>query len=96
MKKEETRKQISVAIDGPSGAGKSSLAKALAKQYHLIYVDTGAIYRTVGLAAQYAGISSKDGPAIIAMLPLPLFAGCELCFRLLRPGRPADFAPLRS
>jgi len=61
--------RISVAIDGPSGAGKSTVAKAIAKKYRLIYVDTGAIYRTVGLAAQRAGIESKDAPAVIAMLP---------------------------
>ena len=63
------QKKISVAIDGPSGAGKSTVAKALAKQYHLIYVDTGAIYRTVGLAAQRADVSSKDTDAVVALLP---------------------------
>jgi cytidylate kinase len=63
------KEHISVAIDGPSGAGKSSVAKALAKQFSLIYVDTGAIYRTVGLAAQYADVSSKDAAAVIALLP---------------------------
>ena len=63
------KKKISVAIDGPSGAGKSTVAKALAAQYDLIYVDTGAIYRTVGLAAQYADVSSKDTEAVIALLP---------------------------
>ena len=62
-------KKISVAIDGPSGAGKSTVAKALAKQFRLIYVDTGAIYRTVGLAAQRAGVDSKDTEAVIALLP---------------------------
>ena len=62
-------RKISVAIDGPSGAGKSTVAKALAARFHLIYVDTGAIYRTVGLAAQRAGIGSKDAPRVIAMLP---------------------------
>ena len=62
-------KKISVAIDGPSGAGKSTVAKALAKKHHLIYVDTGAIYRTVGLAAQRAGVSSKDVDAVVALLP---------------------------
>ena len=66
MKKE---KRISVAIDGPSGAGKSTVAKALAAKYDLIYVDTGAIYRTVGLAAQYADVSSKDSEGVIALLP---------------------------
>ncbi len=63
------KRKISVAIDGPSGAGKSSVAKALAARFHLIYVDTGAIYRTVGLAAQRAGLDSKDAPGVIAMLP---------------------------
>ena len=64
-----TNQTVSVAIDGPSGAGKSSLAKALAKKFGFIYVDTGAIYRTVGLAAKRAGIGSKDVPGVIALLP---------------------------
>ena len=63
------KQRISVAIDGPSGAGKSTVAKALAKQFDLVYVDTGAIYRTVGLAAQQADVGSKDAPAVIALLP---------------------------
>ena len=62
-------KKIAVAIDGPSGAGKSSVAKAVAAKYKFIYVDTGAIYRTVGLAAQWAGLDSKDKAGVIAMLP---------------------------
>ncbi len=45
-------KYRSIAIDGPSGAGKSTLAKRLAKELGFLYVDTGAIYRTVGLAAR--------------------------------------------
>ena len=49
-------KHISVAIDGPSGAGKSTLARAAAARFGFIYVDTGAIYRTVGLAAARAGL----------------------------------------
>ena len=60
---------ISVAIDGPSGAGKSTVAKAIAKQFGFIYVDTGAIYRTVGLAAQHANVDSKDAAGVIALLP---------------------------
>ena len=62
-------KLISVAIDGPSGAGKSTVAKAIAKQFGFIYVDTGAIYRTVGLAAQRADVDSKDSDGVIALLP---------------------------
>ena len=67
--KEFIMKNISVAIDGPSGAGKSTIARAVAAKYRFIYVDTGAIYRTVGLAAQYAGLDSKDSAGVIALLP---------------------------
>ncbi len=50
----------SIAIDGPSGAGKSTLAKELSKKLNYLYVDTGAIYRTVGLYAKKNGIDPKD------------------------------------
>ncbi len=66
-------KNIQVAIDGPGGAGKSTMAKALAKECGLNYVDTGAIYRTVGLAALRAGIDPADGekvPALLQSVPL--------------------------
>ncbi len=59
----------SVAIDGPAGAGKSTIAKAAAARFGFIYVDTGAIYRTVGLAVQRAGIDQTDGKAVAALLP---------------------------
>lgn len=62
---------ISIAIDGPSGAGKSSVAKAAAKRFGFVYVDTGAIYRTIGLAAFLRGIDTKDRASVIAMLPEP-------------------------
>lgn len=58
-----------IAIDGPSGAGKSSLARAAAAQFGFIYVDTGAIYRTVGLAAYQRGLDRHDENAVKAMLP---------------------------
>lgn len=60
---------FSVAIDGPAGAGKSTLAKAAAKELGFVYVDTGAIYRTVGLAAQRAKIAPTDTAAVTALLP---------------------------
>lgn len=60
---------ISIALDGPSGAGKSTLAKAIAAKFGFVYVDTGAIYRTLGLAAIRAGVSSKDSAGIIELLP---------------------------
>lgn len=59
----------SIAIDGPSGAGKSSQARRLAKELGFIYVDTGAIYRTVGLAAYRRDIDRKDEDAVCAILP---------------------------
>ncbi|MCD9186871.1 MAG: (d)CMP kinase [Pyrinomonadaceae bacterium] len=49
-----------IAIDGPSGAGKSTLGKMLAKKFDLLYLDTGAMYRAVGLAVLNAGISFED------------------------------------
>ena len=63
------KEYYSIAIDGPSGAGKSSLAKRIAAGYGIIYVDTGAIYRTVGLAAYQRGISCKDEKSVIPILP---------------------------
>lgn len=59
----------SVAIDGPAGAGKSTIAKAAAKRFGFIYVDTGAIYRTVGLAAKQAGVDPHSAAEVIALLP---------------------------
>ncbi|MBD5134047.1 MAG: (d)CMP kinase [Clostridiales bacterium] len=59
----------SIAIDGPSGAGKSTLAKRLAQELGFLYVDTGAIYRTVGLAARRRGVDPTDADAVKAMLP---------------------------
>lgn len=57
-------KHIQIAIDGPSGVGKSTLAKAIAKRLGIVYVDTGAIYRTVGLYAQENDINPKDEETI--------------------------------
>lgn len=60
---------ISVAIDGPSGAGKSTLAKRLAKELGYLYVDTGAMYRAIGLFALRQGVDPKDEAAVTALLP---------------------------
>ena len=59
---------IQIAIDGPSGAGKSSLSKAVAKAFGIIYVDTGALYRTVGYYARSIGIPS-DKSEICRIVP---------------------------
>lgn len=60
---------ISVAIDGPSGAGKSSLAKRLAADLGFVYVDTGAMYRAIGLYAVRQGANLHDAAAVAALLP---------------------------
>lgn len=58
-----------IAIDGPSGAGKSTLARRAAERFGFIYVDTGAIYRTVGLAAHRAGVDTKNAEQVEPLLP---------------------------
>ncbi|MBQ0038696.1 MAG: (d)CMP kinase [Clostridiales bacterium] len=59
----------SVAIDGPSGAGKSTLAKEAAAQLGILYVDTGAIYRSIGLYMFKNGINPQNADAVVAELP---------------------------
>lgn len=59
---------IKIAIDGTSGAGKSTLAKRIAKELGIIYIDTGALYRSVGLWVSRKGISTDDKEGIIASL----------------------------
>lgn len=61
-------KKYSIAIDGPSGAGKSSLARRAAAHFGFIYVDTGAIYRCVGLAAHRLGLDTRDAEAVERIL----------------------------
>ena len=60
---------VSVAIDGPAGAGKSTLARRLAAELGYIYVDTGAMFRTIGLYVLRAGKDPKDNEAVNALLP---------------------------
>lgn len=62
------KKVINVAIDGPAGAGKSTVSRAAAKAVGYIYVDTGALYRAVGVNALRNGIDTKDKPAVAASL----------------------------
>ena len=60
---------IRIAIDGPSGAGKSSIAKAVAARLGIVYVDTGALYRTVGYYVRGKGIARTDAEGTVACLP---------------------------
>lgn len=59
---------VRIAIDGPGGAGKSSVAKAVARELGIIYVDTGALYRNVGLFMLSEGIDPKDTDSVVANL----------------------------
>lgn len=63
------KRYCSIAIDGPSGAGKSTLSGRLAQSLGYLHVDTGAIYRTVGLAARRRGLEPADSEGIAALLP---------------------------
>ncbi len=66
-----------IALDGPGGAGKSTLAKAIAKELGILYVDTGALYRTVGLFALQNGVDPKNSAAVNDLLPK---INIELCY----------------
>ena len=61
-------KHFAVAIDGPSGAGKSTLSRAVAKELGILYVDTGAIYRTVGYHTFSKGLSLDEAAEKVASL----------------------------
>jgi cytidylate kinase len=58
-----------IAVDGPSGAGKSTLSRMIARKFGLIYVDTGAMYRTVGLYVLRHGLDSHDKEGVVSLLP---------------------------
>jgi cytidylate kinase len=62
--KNRNRKKLTIAIDGPSGAGKSTVAKSLAKRLGYVYIDTGAMYRSVALKVKEKGISPEDRSAL--------------------------------
>ncbi len=71
-----TRTTVAVAIDGPSGAGKSTISRALAADLGFVYVDTGALYRAVGLAVLGQHIDPRDEARVV-----PLLAQLEVALR---------------
>ena len=60
--------RINIAIDGPSAAGKSTIAKKVAKELGYVHLDTGAMYRSIGLKCRKANVDYKDDEAMVAML----------------------------
>ena len=60
---------FAIAIDGPAGAGKSTIARKVAAELSIIYVDTGAMYRAIGAYAIRKGVDTRDAPAVAALLP---------------------------
>ncbi|MBE6534409.1 MAG: (d)CMP kinase [Ruminococcaceae bacterium] len=62
-------KIINIAIDGPGGAGKSTISKTVAKKLDILYVDTGSLYRTIGLFVKLKDVNPKDGAAVASILP---------------------------
>lgn len=60
---------IQIAIDGPSGAGKSTVAKIIAARIGIVYVDTGALYRTVGYYVRSRSVDPTDAASVTALLP---------------------------
>lgn len=68
---------ISIAIDGPAGAGKSTMARAVAKELGYIYVDTGAIYRTVGYYVDLCGIGPRDVDGVTRLIDE---VNIEICY----------------
>lgn len=66
------RPTVAIAIDGPSGAGKSTISRLVAEQLGYIYVDTGAIYRALGLHVLRCGVDPSDEAAVAALLPVDI------------------------
>jgi CMP/dCMP kinase len=85
----EQRRAPRVAIDGPAGAGKSTVAKRLAERLGFLHVDTGALYRTVALAAQRAGAAWDDEPAVTRV------AEALVSERRIRMEKPAESGAMR-
>ncbi|MDR1960691.1 MAG: (d)CMP kinase, partial [Gracilibacteraceae bacterium] len=72
-----------IAIDGPAGSGKSTVARRLARELGMIYLDTGALYRAVALAALRRGVNPADAEAVA-----DISAGLRLEFRPGKDGEP--------
>lgn len=82
FRKEDRSMKINIAIDGPAGAGKSSIAKEISRQFGFVYVDTGAMYRAIGLYMLRKGINPKEAEKV-----LPLLSEIKLSLRFSKEGQ---------
>ena len=90
----------SIGIDGPAGAGKSTIAKRIAATLGIPYLDTGAMYRAVAVAAKRRGVGFLDEEALAALvhavdMQVRYEDGVQPCWLTARTS-PASFAPKRS
>lgn len=67
--RKDISEKLNIALDGPAGSGKSTIAKILAKDYNILYLDTGAMYRACALKVLKMGIDPKDGEGVEKILP---------------------------
>ena len=72
-------RQPLVAIDGPAGAGKSTVTRAFAERLGLVYLDTGAMYRSVTWLVQQNGVDPQDATSIAGSLERPWIFSCGRC-----------------
>ena len=70
---------LNIAIDGPVGAGKSTIADEVAARLHILHLDTGAMYRAVGLAVMDAGLDIKDEAGVTALCAAGRADGRDIC-----------------
>lgn len=61
-------KKLTIAIDGPAGSGKSTVAKKVAEELDILYIDTGAMYRAIGVSCQDRGVDTKCEPEVLSLL----------------------------
>lgn len=83
-------RKLKIAIDGPAGAGKSTVAKEVAKKLNFLYIDTGAIYRAVTLAALNRNIDLKDEKSLTALaknMKIEMVPDSKKLFRIYAEGR---------
>ena len=70
MLRKDISETFNIALDGPAGSGKSTVAKVIAKDYNILHLDTGAMYRACGLKALRMGVNPKDREGVEKILPL--------------------------